>query len=164
LYDQAVAFGKLQGILDSKPLNLPGKNAINLGLLAGVLATGGLFLTSSDPSFGVTMLGATALLGGVLGAHLTASIGECCLGDEGVVFGIRIGWYGLSSRCNCVSIRLGVETSIYECDKGKILFIVTTMGVLLRQSSLQVHTYERSITFNSLTLNALTAPWQSFIA
>jgi len=75
LTGSAVAFGKLQGILDSKPLSLPGKNFINLGLLAGVLATGGLFLTSSDPSFGVTMLGATALLGGVLGAHLTASIG-----------------------------------------------------------------------------------------
>lgn len=26
---QAVAFGKLQGILDSKPLALPGKNYIN---------------------------------------------------------------------------------------------------------------------------------------
>lgn len=47
---QAVAFGKLQGILNSAPLTLPGKNQINLGLLAGILATGGLFLTSDDPS------------------------------------------------------------------------------------------------------------------
>lgn len=72
---QAVAFGKLQGILDSKPLNLPGKNALNLGMLAAVLTCGGLFLTTPDPSFGVTMLWATAAIGGVLGAHLTASIG-----------------------------------------------------------------------------------------
>lgn len=72
---QAVAFGKLQGILDSKPLALPGKNAINLGLLAAVLTCGGLFLTTPDAGFGVNMLWATLALGGVLGAHLTASIG-----------------------------------------------------------------------------------------
>lgn len=72
---QAVAFGKLQGILDSKPLNLPGKNLINLGLLGGVLTCGGLFLTTGDADFATNMLWATAALGGVLGAHLTASIG-----------------------------------------------------------------------------------------
>jgi NAD/NADP transhydrogenase beta subunit len=72
---QAVAFGKLQGILDSKPLNLPGKNLINLGLLGGVLTCGGLFLTTGDTEFATNMLWATAALGGVLGAHLTASIG-----------------------------------------------------------------------------------------
>lgn len=75
---QAVAFGKLQGILDSKPLNLPGKNILNLSMLAAVLTCGGLFLTTSDPGFGVAMLWATAAIGGVLGAHLTASIGMCC--------------------------------------------------------------------------------------
>lgn len=73
---QAVAFGKLQGILDSKPLNLPGKNFINLGLLAAVLTCGGLFLTTSDTGFATNMLWATAAIGGVLGAHLTASIGK----------------------------------------------------------------------------------------
>lgn len=73
---QAVAFGKLQGILDSKPLNLPGKNAINLGLLGGVLACGTAYMTTGDPAFAVNMLWATAALGGVLGAHLTASIGK----------------------------------------------------------------------------------------
>lgn len=75
LTGSAVAFGKLQGILDSKPLNLPGKNAINLGLLGGVLACGTAYMTTGDPAFAVNMLWATAALGGVLGAHLTASIG-----------------------------------------------------------------------------------------
>jgi NAD(P) transhydrogenase len=75
-----VAFGKLQGILDSKPLNLPGKNLLNLSMAGAILACGGLFLTADDPSFGVTMLGATALISGVLGAHLTASIGELRIG------------------------------------------------------------------------------------
>eukprot|EP00775_Hariotina_reticulata_P007046 gene7046-7260_t len=75
LTGSAVAFGKLQGILNSKPLNLPGKNLLNLSMLAGVLTCGGLFLTTPDPGFGVAMLWATAAIGGVLGAHLTASIG-----------------------------------------------------------------------------------------
>eukprot|EP00878_Enallax_costatus_P034012 GHUV01037612.1.p1 GENE.GHUV01037612.1~~GHUV01037612.1.p1 ORF type:complete len:284 (-),score=96.68 GHUV01037612.1:333-1184(-) len=75
LTGSAVAFGKLQGILDSKPLNLPGKNLLNLSMAAAVVTCGGLFLTTPDPSFGIAMLWATAAIGGVLGAHLTASIG-----------------------------------------------------------------------------------------
>ncbi len=35
LTGSAVAFGKLHGKLSSAPLQLPGKNAINVGLLAG---------------------------------------------------------------------------------------------------------------------------------
>lgn len=44
------------GLLESKPLNLPGKNLINLGLLAGNLAAGGVFLTTGDPSTALTAL------------------------------------------------------------------------------------------------------------
>lgn len=72
---QAVAFGKLQGILDSKPLALPGKNAINWALFGGILAAAGVFATNQDPGMAVAALVATAGVGGVLGAHLTASIG-----------------------------------------------------------------------------------------
>lgn len=75
LTGSAVAFGKLHGILDSKPLSLPGKNAINIGLFGGCLAAGASFLATGDPTYGVAMLTATSLLGGVMGAHLTASIG-----------------------------------------------------------------------------------------
>jgi NAD/NADP transhydrogenase beta subunit len=70
-----VAFGKLQGILDSKPLQLPGKNFINYGLFGGILAAAGVFATTQDPATAVGALVATAAVGGVLGAHLTASIG-----------------------------------------------------------------------------------------
>lgn len=71
----AVAFGKLHGVLASKPLNLPGKNLANIALAAGNVAAGAAFLTSGDPSTGVAMLAATSALGGVMGAHMTASIG-----------------------------------------------------------------------------------------
>jgi hypothetical protein len=56
-----VAFGKLHGVLDSKPLSLPGKNAINLGLAAANLAAGAAFLTTGDPATGVAALGELAL-------------------------------------------------------------------------------------------------------
>ena len=71
----AVAFGKLHGVLASKPLALPGKNLINLGLAAGNVAAAGVFMTTGSPAAGLAALGATTGLGGALGAHMTASIG-----------------------------------------------------------------------------------------
>ena len=54
----AVAFGKLHGVLPSKPLSLPGKNAINLGLAAGNLAAGAAFIGSgtADAATGIAAL------------------------------------------------------------------------------------------------------------
>ena len=75
LTGSAVAFGKLHGVLPSAPLNIPGKNLINLGLLAGNVAAGTAFFTTGDPSTGIAALASTTALAGVLGAHLTASIG-----------------------------------------------------------------------------------------
>ena len=75
LTGSAVAFGKLHGILPSKPLNLPGKNLINVGLLAGSLTSGAAFFATGDPVTGVAALASTTGLAGVLGAHMTASIG-----------------------------------------------------------------------------------------
>jgi NAD/NADP transhydrogenase beta subunit len=63
------------GLLPSAPLSLPGKNAINLALLAGNIVAAGVFLTTADPDAGLAALTATALMAGVAGAHLTASIG-----------------------------------------------------------------------------------------
>jgi NAD/NADP transhydrogenase beta subunit len=46
LTGSAVAFGKLHGVLDSSPLNLTGKNAINVGLLVACAAAGYVFMTT----------------------------------------------------------------------------------------------------------------------
>lgn len=57
-----VAYGKLQGILSSSPLLLPGRHFINGGLLAGnALAMGAFYM---DPTFtgGLGLLGATAAM------------------------------------------------------------------------------------------------------
>ena len=70
-----MAFGKLHGVLASKPLSLPGKNLINTALMAGNVAAGATLLTTGDASTGLAALCATSAMGGVMGAHMTASIG-----------------------------------------------------------------------------------------
>jgi len=66
-----VAFGKLNGNFASAPLNLPGKNLLNLGMLAGQIGLIGSFLSTG----GVTELAATAVLSSVMGVHLVGSVG-----------------------------------------------------------------------------------------
>jgi H+-translocating NAD(P) transhydrogenase len=59
LTGSGVAFGKLHGVLPSKAMSLPGKNAINMALLAGNVAAGAAFFTTGDPSTGIAALVAT---------------------------------------------------------------------------------------------------------
>mmetsp|Transcript_30496 Transcript_30496/g.55675 ORF Transcript_30496/g.55675 Transcript_30496/m.55675 type:complete len:1021 (+) Transcript_30496:73-3135(+) len=66
-----VAFGKLNGNLGSAAMNLPGKNYINAGLMAGQLGLGASFLSGG----GVPELWATVVLSNVMGYHLVNSVG-----------------------------------------------------------------------------------------
>ena len=70
-----VAYGKLDGKLDSAPLSLPGRDAINVGLGASTLLSGAVAFTTGDPTIGLTALMASLASSGVLGWHMTASIG-----------------------------------------------------------------------------------------
>jgi len=79
-----VAYSKLSGIMSSKALALPGRDYINLGMLAMVVVGMGAFLNPEfagnymqmDPSvLAVGNLATLAIVSGALGAHLTASIG-----------------------------------------------------------------------------------------
>ena len=87
-----VAFGKLRGLLASKPLQLPGRNAINLGLLAANLGAGAVFMGNCSEATGLTMLAATTGLTGVLGAHMTASIGGADMPVVITVLNSYSGW------------------------------------------------------------------------
>ena len=71
----AVAFGKLHGLLGSKALSLPGKNVANIAMATGSLASAAVLFTTGDPALGLAALCSTTALGGVMGAHMTASIG-----------------------------------------------------------------------------------------
>jgi len=73
-----VAFAKLNGSLGSKPLALPGRDLINVGLLGATFVLAGIMFAggSADPAtLQVPALGGIAFLSALLGAHLTASIG-----------------------------------------------------------------------------------------
>lgn len=69
-----VAYGKLQGILSSAPLLLPGRHALNAGLLAGNVGAMGYYFM--DPSFeaGLGMLGTTAGLSTIMGVSFFLEI------------------------------------------------------------------------------------------
>ena len=79
-----VAFGKLAGMMNSAPLQLPGRDQLNLGML-GACALGmtaflspGLVesMSAMDPaSVQLGSLGLVAAVSSLLGWHLTASIG-----------------------------------------------------------------------------------------
>jgi NAD(P) transhydrogenase len=66
-----VAFGKLDGRMDSTATILPGRDMINIGLGGATLAAAGMFL--HDPSIGPLLVGAAT--SSALGLHMTASIG-----------------------------------------------------------------------------------------
>lgn len=70
-----MAYGKLQGLLRSAPIYLPGRHLINGGLAASNLAALGLYLNSSDYGTGLSMLGTTAGLSSVMGVTLALAIG-----------------------------------------------------------------------------------------
>ena len=70
-----IAYGKLNGNLSSNPLMLPGRHALNAGLLAANVGAMGHFMVDPSMSVGLGMLGTTAALSGVMGVTLTMAIG-----------------------------------------------------------------------------------------
>src|SRR5690606_3978300 len=70
-----VAFGKLQELLKSKPLLLPGRHLINVGLVVASAFLGVLFVGTDLPGPGLTALVVMTVLAAVLGAHLVLAIG-----------------------------------------------------------------------------------------
>ncbi len=87
-----VAYGKLQGLLDSAPLLLPARHALNAGLLAGNVGAMGYFLY--DPSFtaGISMLSTTSVLSGIMGVTLTMAIGGADMPVVITVLNSYSGW------------------------------------------------------------------------
>lgn len=87
-----VAYGKLQGLLNSSPLLLPGRHALNASLLTGNV--GALIWYFADPSMnvGLSMLGTTAALSTAMGVTLTAAIGGADMPVVITVLNSYSGW------------------------------------------------------------------------
>jgi H+-translocating NAD(P) transhydrogenase subunit beta len=88
-----VAWGKLNGRFKSKPLMLPGKNALNLGALALFVVLTVWFVIA--PALGVLI--AVTVLALALGVHLVASIGG---GDMPVVVSMLNSYSGWAAAAS----------------------------------------------------------------
>jgi len=69
-----IAFGKLRAIISSKPLTLPGRHLLNLGILIASVVLGAQFMTAGE-LLGLQPLLIMTGLAAVLGLHLVAAIG-----------------------------------------------------------------------------------------
>uniref|UniRef100_A0A673MXM2 NAD(P) transhydrogenase, mitochondrial n=1 Tax=Sinocyclocheilus rhinocerous TaxID=307959 RepID=A0A673MXM2_9TELE len=87
-----VAYGKLQGLLNSAPLTLPGRHALNATLMAA--SVGGMIPYMLDPSYttGLTCLGSVSALSAVMGVTLTAAIGGADMPVVITVLNSYSGW------------------------------------------------------------------------
>ena len=121
-----IAFGKLKAIISSKPLTLPGRHLLNIGLLAGTVALGFVFMGSSGGVQGTS--GLPALLGmcglaGLLGAHLVAAIGGA---DMPVVISMLNSYSGWAAAAAgfMLSNDLLIVTGALVGSSGAILSII----------------------------------------
>lgn len=87
-----VAYGKLQGLLNSAPLLLPGRHALNSALLAGNIGAMTYYLMSSSNTVGLSCLGTTTALSMIMGVTLTAAIGGADMPVVITVLNSYSGW------------------------------------------------------------------------
>ncbi|XP_044751001.1 NAD(P) transhydrogenase, mitochondrial-like [Coccinella septempunctata] len=87
-----VAYGKLQGLLNSAPLLLPGRHALNSGLMLGSLGAGGYLFYDPTLMGGLGALGTTAALSATMGVTLTSAIGGADMPVVITVLNSYSGW------------------------------------------------------------------------
>ena len=87
-----VAYGKLQGLLNSNPLLLPGRHALNSALMASNVAALIWYLNSTDTTVGLSLLAATTGLSALMGVTLTSAIGGADMPVVITVLNSYSGW------------------------------------------------------------------------
>jgi len=87
-----VAFGKLDGRLDSAPLKLDARNQINAGLGLATLGCGAVVMGGPTVGTGLAALGTALTTSGVAGWHMTASIGGADMPVVITVLNSYSGW------------------------------------------------------------------------
>ena len=83
-----IAFGKLSGMLDGKPLTLPGRNILNLIAVLGCVWLGGMYL-NQPADWTLYLMTAIAL---IFGAHLVMAIGGADMPVVGSMLNSYSGW------------------------------------------------------------------------
>eukprot|EP00494_Astrolonche_serrata_P006127 UN06144 len=134
-----VAFGKLRGLLDSKPLALPGKNFLNMGMMGSCFGMGYMYM---GQNMMLPMLLGTTVVGGVFGAHTTASIGGADMPVVITVLNSYSGW------------ALCAEGFILQND------LLTISGALIGSSG-AILSYIMCVAMNRSIVNVLFGGWGS---
>mgnify|MGYP000005109592 CR=1 FL=1 len=70
-----IAFGKLQGIINSRPLTIPGRHLINIAIGLACLWFGWQFISMAGLDAGVSPLIIATVLALIFGAHMVLAIG-----------------------------------------------------------------------------------------
>jgi len=132
-----LAFAKLRGLMDSKPLNLPGKNAINVAMMGSCLGMGYMYM---NQTMMLPMLLGTAVVGGAFGVHTTASIGGADMPVVVTVLNSYSGWA--------------------LCAEGFILHndLLTISGALIGSSG-AILSYIMCVAMNRSITNVLFGGW-----
>ena len=87
-----VAFGKLDGRLPSAPLKLEYRDQLNMGLGAATLGAGAVVMGAPEVGVGMTALTSALTTSGILGWHMTASIGGADMPVVITVLNSYSGW------------------------------------------------------------------------
>ncbi|MBK8814666.1 MAG: Re/Si-specific NAD(P)(+) transhydrogenase subunit beta [Methylococcaceae bacterium] len=70
-----IAFGKLSEKISGKPMLLPARHWLNLGLLIGAVVLGGMFLSQTENGGGLTPLVIMTVIALLFGIHMVMAIG-----------------------------------------------------------------------------------------
>lgn len=87
-----VAFGKLDGRMSSAPLKLERRDQINMGLGAATLGGGAIIMGGPEVATGMAALTGSLTTSGILGWHMTASIGGADMPVVITVLNSYSGW------------------------------------------------------------------------
>ena len=87
-----VAFGKLDGRLPSAPMKLGIRDQLNMGLGAATLGAGAVVMGAPELGVGMTALTSAVTSSGILGWHMTASIGGADMPVVITVLNSYSGW------------------------------------------------------------------------
>uniref|UniRef100_A0A674B9X2 NAD(P) transhydrogenase, mitochondrial n=1 Tax=Salmo trutta TaxID=8032 RepID=A0A674B9X2_SALTR len=140
-----VAYGKLQGVLNSAPLMLPGRHMMNAGLMTASL--GGMipFMLSADYATGMGCLVGVSGLSTIMGVTLTMAIGGADMPVVITVLNSYSGW-ALCAEGFLLDNNLMTIVGALIGSSGAILSYIMCVVSTAKHSHSLTHTFSASLT------------------